>query len=389
MTHSRQRPLVFRCCALFLLAALTLTMTAAPLPPYEIYLGTYTRTTSQGIYATKLDPVTGALTAPTLVAALGNPSWLTLHPTGRVLYAIEETKLADGKAGGSVRAYAIDPATRALSLLNASATADPLCHAAVDGTGRILVAVSYGGGQVSSFPVLPDGRLGARASFIQHTGPLGPNAKRQDKPHAHSATFSPDNRFAFVCDLGQDRVYCYAVDAAKATLTPAATPFTAFTPGTGPRHAKFSPDGRHFYVIDELDGTVTASAYDPAAGTLAPFQRIATLPADYAAAAANTTAEIRVHPSGRFLYGSNRGHDTLAVYAITPGTGALTLIEIVDCGGKNPRNFALSPDGAWLVCAHHGADTVVSFRIDPATGRLSRIPGVINIGQPVCVLFSP
>ena len=389
MTHSRQRSLVFRLRALFVLAALTLTMTAAPAQPFEIYLGTYTRTTSKGIYATKLDPVSGALSAPALVAELGNPSWLTLHPTGRVLYAIEETKLPDGKAGGSVRAYGIDPATRSLTLLNTSATADPLCHAAVDRTGRILVAVSYGGGQVSSFPVLPDGRLGARTSFIPHTGPLGPNTKRQDKPHAHSATFSPDNRFVFVCDLGQDRVYCYAVDATNATLTPAATPFTPFTPGTGPRHAKFSPDGRHFYVIDELDGTITASNYEPAAGTLTLFQRIPTLPADYAGAATNTTAEIRVHPNGRFLYGSNRGHDTVAVYAITPATGALTLVEIVGCGGKNPRNFALSPDGAWLVCAHHGSDTVVTFRVDSATGRLTRVPGAINVGQPVSVLFAP
>jgi 6-phosphogluconolactonase len=389
MTHSRQRPLVFRFRALFLLAALTLTMTAAPLPPFDLYLGTYTRTTSKGIYATRLDPATGALSAPALVAELGNPSWLTLHPTGQVLYAIEETKLADGKAGGSVRAYAIDRTDRSLALLNTSATADPLCHAAVDGSGRVLVAVSYGGGQVSSFPLLPDGRLGARASFIQHSGPLGPNPKRQDKPHAHSATFSPDNRFVFVCDLGQDRVYCYVVDATHATLTPAATPFTSFAPGTGPRHAKFSPDGHRFYVIDELDGTITASAYDAAHGRLAPFQRIATLPSDYAGAAANTTAEIRVHPSGRFLYGSNRGHDSLAVYAITLGTGALTLVEIVDCGGKNPRNFALSPDGAWLVCAHHGADTVVTFRIDPATGRLTRVSGAINVAQPVCVLFTP
>ncbi len=355
---------------------------------HQLYLGTYTRTTSRGIYAAQLDAKTGALSTPTLVAELTNPSWLTLHPSGRFLYAIEETKLPDGKAGGAVRAYSIDPSTRVLSLLNREITADSLCHAAVDSTGRILVAVSYGGGQVSSFPLLADGRLGPRQSFIQHTGPLGPNAKRQDKPHAHSATISPDNRFVHICDLGQDRVYHYAVDVTHGSLQPTATPFTSFAAGTGPRHAKFSADGQYFYVIDELDGTVTASHYETATGTLTPFQRIPTLPPDYTGDT-NTTAELRVHPNGHFLYGSNRGHDSLAVYAITPKTGALTLVEIVPCGGKTPRNFALSPDGAWLVCAHQGSDTVSTFRVDPATGKLTLLPGTSAVAQSVCVLFTP
>ena len=223
---------------------------------------------------------------------------------------------------------------------------------------------------------------------MQHTGPLGPNAKRQDKPHAHSATFSPDNRFVHVCDLGQDRVYHYAVEATSGSLQPAATPFTSLTPGTGPRHAKFSADGQYFYVIDELDGTVTACRYENATGTLTPFQRVPTLPPDYTGDT-NTTAELRVHPNGRFLYGSNRGHDSLAVYAITPSTGALTLVEIVPCGGKTPRNFALSPDGAWLVCAHQGSDTVSTFRVDPGTGKLTLLPGTSVVAQSVCVLFTP
>ena len=355
---------------------------------HNLYLGTYTRTTSRGIYSAQLDAKTGALSTPTLAAELTNPSWLSLHPNGRVLYAIEETKHPDGKAGGAVRAYAINSSTRALTLLNREITADSLCHAAVDATGQILVAVSYGGGQVSSFPLLADGRLGPRQSFIQHTGPLGPNAKRQDKPHAHSATFSPDNRYVHVCDLGQDRVYHYAVDATHGTLQPAATPFSSFTPGTGPRHAKFSADGQYFYVIDELDGSVTASHYESATGTLTPFQRVPTLPLDYVGDT-NTTAELRVHPNGRFLYGSNRGHDSLAVYAITPQSGALTLIEIVPCGGKTPRNFALSPDGTWLVCAPQGSDTVSTFRVDPASGKLTLLPGTSSVAQSVCVLFAP
>ena len=364
-------------------------MTAATPTPYGIFFGTYTRTTAKGIYTAGLDRQTGALSAPVLVAGLTNPSWLTLHPNGRVLYAIEEIKRDGGKTGGAVRAYAITPTTRELTLLNTAATADSLCHAAVDRSGRILVAVSYGGGQVSSFPVLPDGRIGERQSFVQHTGPLGPNPKRQDKPPAHSVTFSPDNRFVFVCDLGQDRVYGYEVDAAAGTLAPATKPFIQLDSGSGPRHAKFSADGRCFYVIDELDGTITASRYDAATGALAPFQRIPTLPSAYPAAAANTTAEVRIHPNGRFLYGSNRGHDSIAVYAIGPDSGALTLVEIVDCGGKTPRNFELSPDGAWLVCAHQGSDSVCTFVVDAVTGRLTRVPGGISVGQPVCVLFAP
>lgn len=386
MPNPTQRPLVVFHFALFLFS--TLLMSAVTPSLHHLYLGTYTRTTSRGIYAAQLDAKTGALSTPLLAAELTNPSWLTLHPGGRVLYAIEETKLPDGKAGGAIRAYSINPSTRALTLLNREITADSLCHAAVDATGRILVAVSYGGGQVSSFPLLADGRLGPRQSFIQHTGPLGPNAKRQDKPHAHSATFSADNRFVHICDLGQDRVYHYAVDATHGSLQPATTPFTSFAAGTGPRHAKFSADGQYFYVIDELDGTVTASRYETAKGTLTPFQRIPTLPPDYTGDT-NTTAELRVHPNGGFLYGSNRGHDSLAVYAITPTTGALTLVEIVPCGGKTPRNFALSPDGAWLVCAHQGSDTVSTFRVDPVTGKLTLLPGTSAVAQSVCVLFTP
>ena len=368
--------------ALFFLCPLIM-----PAASFDFYVGTYTRSTSRGIYAVRLDAASGALSAPALVAELKNPSWLTFHPGGCVLYAIEETTPAPGVAGGAVRAYAVDPATRHLTLLNTEATAASLCHAAVDSAGHALVATSYGGGQVSSFPLLPDGRLGPRRSFIQHAGPLGPNPKRQDKSHAHSATVSPDDRFVFVADLGEDRIYASTLDPVTAALAPAAVPFTAFTPGTGPRHAKFSPDGRHFYVIDELDSTITASAYEADRGTLAPFQRIATLPADFKGD--NLCAEIRLRPDGRFAYASNRGHDSIAVFAVAPDTGALTLVEIVACGGPHPRNFALSPDGAWLVCAHMGGDSLCSFRVDPVTGRLTRLPGGISIPMPVCVSFAP
>ncbi len=358
---------------------------AAPESQHDVFIGSYTRTTSLGIYACRLAAGDGALTPPVHVAALANPTWLTLHPEGRVLYANTELKRPDGTGAGAMSAYAIDPAKLQLTLLNTEPTADTLSHHAVDSTGRVLVAASYGGGQVSSFPLLPDGRLGPRRSFITHHGPLGPNPKRQDRPHPHSITLSPDNRFAFVADLGLDRVDCYALDLAAATLTPAAAPLTALPPGTGPRHAKFSRDGRHFYIIGELNNTVTVCAYHAATGGLDPRQTIPTLPGNYSGE--SIAAEIRLHPNGRFLYGSNRGHDSLAVFEINPDSGTLSLVEIVPCGGIHPRNFALTPDGAWLVCAHQGTDSLVSFRVDPSSGRLSAGPGKIAVAQPVCVLF--
>jgi len=355
-------------------------------PTLDLVVGTYTRTTSRGLYAVALDPASGTLSSPRLVAELANPTWIATHPGGRFLYAITEIKTDDGPAAGAVQAFALDRAAGALTPLNLERTAASLCHAAVDATGRCLVAVSYGGGQVSSFPLRADGTVGPRRSFIQHTGTPGPNSARQDKPHAHSATISPDNRFVLVADLGLDRVFIYALDADTATLTPAVAPYSALAPGSGPRHGKFSPSGGHFYVNGELDSSVTVAGYDTFSGALTPIQRVTTLPEGFSGP--NITAEIRVHPTGRFLYVSNRGHDSLAAYAIAPVTGALSPIEISDAGGATPRNFGLSPDGAWLVVAHQGSDTLCAFAVDPITGRLTRVAGAVAVPQPVCVLFA-
>lgn len=353
---------------------------------HDFYIGTYTRATSLGIYAARLDATQGTLSPAGLVASLANPTWLTLHPDGHRLYANEERKSAEGNSAGAVAAFSVNSTDRSLAALNVELTAGTLSHTAIDHTGRVLIAVSYAGGQVSSFPLSPDGRLGPRRSFLTHTGPLGPHPSRQDKPHPHSVTISPDNRFAFVADLGLDRVYGYALDLGTAALTPAPTPFVSLPPGTGPRHTKFSADGRYFYIVGELANTVTACAYDSAAGVLRPFQTCSTLPADFTSE--STAAEIRIHPDGRFLYSSNRGHDSLAVFKISPDTGTLTPVEIVACGGAQPRNFALTPDGAWLVCAHQGSDSIVSFQVDPAGGRLTLTPGRIAVSQPVCILIA-
>ncbi len=386
--HASAR-LVFRGFLPFCFSLMSLPSVRSADSTHLLFIGTYARSAGQGICALQLDGRTGALGSPQVAAEAVTPSFLALHPNGRVLYAVRELGTLNGKPAGAVSAYALEAGTGRLSLLNQQPSGTiSLTHLAVDATGRSLIAVSYGAGQVVAFPVEADGRLGARTAFIQHQGPLGPNPTRQDQSHAHSVTISPDNRFALVADLGLDRVFSYRLDAARALLTPNDPPFITITPGAGPRHSKFSVDGRYFYVLDEIDGSVTACAYDAARGVGTPFQHISTLPAGFVVQDADRAAEIRVHPNGRFLYASNRGHDSLAVFAIAADTGRLTLVEIAPAGGKAPRNFALSPDGEWLVCAHQDSSTLAVFHVDGASGRLTRTGGTVSVPSPVCVLFA-
>lgn len=353
-----------------------------------LFLGTYTPAggESRGIYTVHLDLATGALSKPVLVAETPNPTFLAWHPDGRTLYALSESGTVNGKPGGALTAFRHDPATGSLTLLNTEATGGiGLAHVGVDATGRTATVISYHGGHVAAFPISADGQLGARTNLLPHTGQLGPNAKRQDKPHPHSVTFSPDNRFVYVCDLGLDRIFAYRLDPAAATLTPAGE--TVTTPGAGPRHSKFSADGKFLYVINELNNTVETFAADATTGALTRVQAIATLPANFTDE--SICAEIRLSPDERFVYGSNRGHDSLAVFARDAAAGTLTLIEIVPTGGKHPRNFNLSPDGRWLICGNRDSDNVTVFRVDPATGRLTPTGPAHPIPQVVCVLFAP
>ncbi len=349
-------------------------------------LGTYTGADSRGIYAVRLDAKTGALSTPELVAELSNPEFLALHPNGRIVYALTQVAGADGKNSGAVAAFAVDAASGALTPLNVESTGrGSLCHIAVDTTGRMVVVASYGGGYVASFPLLDDGRVGPRGSLLMQEGPVGPSQPRQDAPHPHSVTISPDNRLALVADLGLDRVFAYSLSPEDGTIAPHEPAFATIEPGAGPRHTKFSPDGKSFYVLDELDNTITACRYDAAAGVVKPFQRVGTLPEDFTDR--NTTSEIRVHPNGRFVYAANRGHNSLAVFARDPDTGALTRIEIVPCGGEQPRNFGLTPDGAWLLCGHQNSNSMAVFRVDAETGRLTPTGPAVAAPKPVCVLF--
>lgn len=353
-----------------------------------IFLGTYTPAggESRGIYSVRLDPATGALSEPVLVAETPNPTFLAWNPDGRTLYALSESGTVNGRPGGALKSFRYESATGSLTPLNISPTGDiGLAHVNVDATGRTAAVVSYQGSYVASFPLAADGQLGARQSRVAHTGVLGPNAKRQDKPHPHSVTFSPDNRFAYICDLGLDRVFRYRLDPAAATLT--AEGDTATAPGAGPRHSKFSADGKFLYVINELNGTIETFAADAASGALTRVQAIATLPADFHGE--SICAEIRLSPDGRFVYGSNRGHESLAVFARDAVQGTLALVEIVPTGGKHPRNFNLSPDGRWLVCGNRDSNNVTVFRVDPVSGRLTPAGQPYAIPQVVCVLFAP
>ncbi len=361
--------------------ALTFPVSVLAMNSHLIFLGTYTRNGSEGIYAVQLDDATGALSTPILAAKSPNPAWITFSPDKKFLYAIHESA---AQAVG----FRVDAANAKLTPLPAAATpsANAPSHLAVDATGRVLLAANYREGRAEAIPIKSDGTLGT-PTFVQHAG-TGPHKTRQEKPHVHSATLSPDNRFAIFCDLGTDKIHTYALDPAAATLTPGNPAFVAAAPGAGPRHFKFSADGKHAYAINELDCTIAAYDYTAATGALTPRQTISTLPSSYDnSSGANTTAEVRVHPNGKFLYGSNRGHDSLASFAIDAATGKLTPIEIVSSGGKVPRNFAFSPDGKWLVCAHQDSANLTVFRVDAATGRLTRVPGEATVPMCVCVLF--
>lgn len=351
-----------------------------------VYVGTYTRDVSKGIYAWRFDPVSGKLTPLGLAAETTNPSFLAIHPNRKFLYAVGEIS-GPGQKGGAVSAFAIDPASGRLTLLNqvSSKGAGP-CHINLDKTGRVALAVNYGSGSVVALPVQEDGRLGEAASFIQHEG-SSVNPKRQQGPHAHSVNLSPDNRFAFVADLGLDKILIYRLDPATATITPNDPPFATVAPGSGPRHFAFHPGGKFAYVINELASTVTAFAYEAAKGGLKEMQTISTLPAGFQGN--NSTAEVVVHPSGRFLYGSNRGHDSIALFRIDPRKGTLAMVEQTPSGGKVPRNFNIDPSGGWLLAANQGTNNIALFRIDAKTGRLSATGTVLEAGAPVCVRFVP
>jgi 6-phosphogluconolactonase len=348
--------------------------------PADVYFGTYNKEGfPKGIYHAVFDLKTGSLSSPQIAGEASNPTFLEIHPNSKFLYSVTE------RDPGAVSAFAIDPETKKLRFVNSSKSCGKgPCHLSLSNDGRLLLVANYGSGGVASIPINNDGSLSEPASFIQHTG-SSINPQRQKEPHAHSINFSPDNRFAYVADLGIDRIMVYKIDSDSGKLLPNDPPEIKIKPGAGPRHFTFSPNGKFAYLINELDETIIAFAYDPENGNLSEFQTISTLPEDFKGA--SYCAEVRVHPNGKFLYGSNRGHDSIVTYKIDADKGTLTLLGFQNSGIKNPRNFNIDPTGRFCIVANQDADTVQVFRINQETGLLEPTDQVIKIGKPVCVRF--
>ncbi len=350
----------------------------------RVYFGTYTNETTKGIYHSTLDPATGKLAPAQLAAEVKNPSFVAIHPSRKFLYAVSEISDFQGKPVGGVSAFSIDSTTGKLKLLNghSSGGAGP-CHLVVDTAGKNVLVANYGGGSVSVLPIGVDGQLAAASSSIQHQGSSA-NKQRQEAPHAHSINLDAANKFAFAADLGLDKVLIYRFDGAKGLLTANDPPAGIVAQGSGPRHFAFHPSGKYAFVNNELTSSVTSFAYDSTRGSLTEIHTLSTLPEP---TPGNSTAETVVHPSGKFVYVSNRGHDSLAMFQCDEATGRLTAIGHQSTGGKTPRNFNIDPSGRYVLAANQGTNNVVVLRIDVTTGKLAPTGNSIDIGSPVCVRF--
>jgi 6-phosphogluconolactonase len=352
---------------------------------FFVYVGTYTNTDSKGIYVYRFNSATGDIAPVGVAAELTNPSFLAIHPNGKLMYAVNEVGTYAGQKTGSITSFSIDKASGKLAKLGTvSSGGNGPCFVSVDKSGKCVMAANYGGGSFSAFPIKADGSLGDAVAFIQDTG-SGPNPKRQKEPHAHSINVSPDNRYAFAADLGLDKVFIFKLDPAKATLTANDPAFAALPPGSGPRHLAFHPSGKFVFVINELLSTMTSFSYDAAKGSMKEIETVSTLPKDFTGN--NSTAEVQAHPSGKFVYGSNRGHDSIAVFSVDTGRGTLKLIENVPTQGKTPRNFTIDPTGKFIFAANQDSGNVVIFRIDQRTGKLTPTGKQLEVSRPVCVKF--
>ena len=363
------------------LLACTVLTTSAIAADATFYLGTYTRPgKSQGIYVGTIDTGSGKLGPLKLAAEAKNPSFVALSPNGKFLYAAMEAE------GGAVGAFAVQPDGTLRALNQASTGGAGACHVSVDATGHTVLAANYGGGSIAAFPAKPDGSLGERSAFVQFTG-TGPNAKRQEKPHAHSIYTDAANKFVYSPDLGTDNVWIFRLDAAKSTLTPTEPPSGKVPPGSGPRHLAIHPNGKFAFTCNEMAMTATAFNRDPATGALKEIETVSTLPAG-TATKGFSTAEVFCHPTGKWLYVSNRTHDTIALFSIADD-GKLKLIENAPAGVKVPRGFAIDPSGRWLIAGGQDDNRIAVHRIDPATGKLTLTSETAEVGSPVCVLFAP
>jgi 6-phosphogluconolactonase len=360
-----------------------------------VYVGTYTnaKTTSKGIYVFRLQTQNDEVSQNILLVPLGlaaesvDPAFLALDEKRRLVFAANEIDRFGGQATGSISAFAVDPATGKLNLLNQkpSMGAGP-CHLVLDRAGRHVLVANYSGGTVSVLRVEANGQLGEATSVIQHTG-KSINSQRQEAPHPHCVTLDPANKFAFVCDLGIDKVMAYRFDGDTGKLSPADQPFAALKPGAGPRHMVFRPDGKFAYVFNELNSTITGFAYDAGTGKLSEVETVPSLPPYFDGA--NSGAEIQMHPSGKWLFVSNRGHNSVVLFAINREQGTLDYVEEQGTGGKTPRHFGLQPSAKHLAICNQDSNTVLVCRIDPDNGRLKPSGVFADAPSPVCAVFLP
>jgi 6-phosphogluconolactonase len=378
-----------RILARFIVLAIAATFVISPVAAKEmwVFFGTHVDAPGHGFSVARFDTRTGALTKPEFLMQAANPGFFVFHPDGKHLYAANEVDTYHGQPTGFVSAYTVDPVTAHLTLINEqpSAGAGP-AYLSLDHTGRYLFVANYSGGTIAAFALNPDGSIGKQTAFFQHTG-HSVNSDRQTAPHPHSIRMDPTNQFAIVPDLGLDKVFVYRFDARDGSLTPNDPPFVSVAPGSGPRHLDFAPSGKFVYVMTELAGKVLVFSWDFSRGVLTQLQSISSLPAGFSGT--NTSAEIRVHPSGRFLYCTNRGDDSIAVFTVDAETGMLSFIQRVPTQGKMPRNFEFDPTAHWLLLANHDSDNVLVFKINLATGKLTQHGPPIGVPNPFAVRFLP
>jgi 6-phosphogluconolactonase len=372
--------------AITTLLAAVLTTSAIAGDTYHVYFGCYTnaKSGSKGIHISKFNTTTGDLSEPDLAAETGSPSFLAIHPSKKFLYSVGEMG-TPGQKGGAVSAFSISQPDGKLTFINqvSSVGAGP-CHISVDKTGKMAMVANYGGGSVASYSIQDKGGLSEAQTFVQHEG-SSVNLKRQAGPHAHSLNTSPDNRFGFACDLGLDKVLIYKLDPATGKMT--SHGHATVAPGSGPRHFAFHPSGKYAFVNNEILMTVTSFAYDAEKGTLTEIATVSTLPEADRSKTGLSTAETVAHPNGKFVYVSNRTHDTIAVFSCDPATGRLTLIQNAPAEGEIPRNFNLDPTGKWMIVAHQNSNTAALFKVDQDNGKLSFTGKKIKVGGCVCVRF--
>ena len=365
--------------------ALLMLTTTLHAKEFLVYFGTYTEGLSKGIYVSRLDSTTGRLTEPQLAATTADPSYLAIAPDQKNLYAANETS---GPKNGSVSAFTMDRRSGQLTLLNQvdSGGISP-CHVSVDAKGKTLLVANYNSGNIKAMPLAHGGAIADGGSLVAYQG-HGINADRQASPHAHFLATDPSNHFALGCDLGTDRVMIYRLNPADSALVANDPPFASVPPGSGPRHVVFSRDGKFAYAVNEMGCSVTLFQWDAKAGTLAPEETVSALPTGVTLQPAYTSAEILVHPNGKFVYVSLRGHDSISVFAMDPETHRLTLIQNIPAGGKVPRGLAIDPTGHWLIAANQKSDNVVEFAVDAATGKLTSTGTTFQVGSPVDVKFA-